>query len=287
MKVSVSIDPEFAPAWRQLGVAYMNQEGHDLATSESRKLAQDAFERALAIDPGYAPIYASLSLLARTNFDYSAADEYLEKALKLEDSSGFPYGVAASLSRTFGRFEKSIDLAKKSISYNPGDSNSHANPGYSCYSANRLDDAAAAFTRAISLNPENVRAHVYLGRVLLAQGAAEEALGVIQEASWKPYRLTGLAMAYHMLGDTEASNQALSELTDGWGESMAFQIAEVYAFQGDGNAAFEWLNRALETGDPGLNVLLGDPVFEGLTSDARYHSLVEKLGLYQYFQAMN
>ena len=287
LKVSVSIDPEFAPAWRQLGIAYLSQEGHALAASESRKLAQDAFERALAIDPEYAPIYASLSLLARINFDYSAADEYLEKALKLEDSSGFPYGAAASLSRTFGRFEKSIDLAKKSISYNPVDSNSYANLGYSCYYANRLDDAAAAFTRAISLNPENIRSHVYLGRVLLAQGAAEEALRVIERTSWKPYRLTGLAMAYHMLGDTEASNQALSELTDSWGESMAFQIAEVYAFQGDGNAAFEWLNRAFETRDPGLNVLLGDPVFEGLTSDARYHSLVEKLGLYQYFQAMN
>jgi len=43
----------------------------------------------------------------------------------------------------------------------------------------------------------------------------------------------------------------------------------------------------LETRDPGLNVLLGDPVFEGLTSDARYHSLVENLGLFQYFQAMD
>lgn len=46
------------------------------------------------------------------------------------------------------------------------------------------------------------------------------------------------------------------------------------------------MDRAFDTRDAGLNVLLGDPVFESLTSDARYHALVERLGLSQYFQAM-
>lgn len=141
-----------------MGIAYRGQEDRDRPVGEARKLAQSAFARALEIDPEYAP---------------------------------------ASLSRTFGRFEKSIDLAKKSISYDPVDSSAYANLGYSYYYAGRLDEAAAAFRRAISLNPENFRSYVYLGRVLLAQGAVEEAFGVIQKASWYPYRLAGLAMAYH------------------------------------------------------------------------------------------
>ena len=284
---SLSIDPGYAPAWRQLGVAYRGQEARGRPVNEAREYARAAFTRALEIDPEYAPVYASLSLLERNNFDYSKADEYLQKALRLEDSSGFPYDAAASLSRTFGRFEKSIELARKSISYDPVDSRSHANLGYSCYYANRLDEAAAAFSRAISLNAENFTAYVYLGRVLLAQGAAEEALRVIQKTPYYPYRLAGLALAYHVLGDTTGSNRALGELAENWGETMAFQIAEVHAFRGDVDAAFEWLDRAFDTRDSGLNVLLGDPVFDSLTSDARYHSLVERLGLSQYFEAMN
>ena len=287
LNAAISIDPGFAPAWRELGIAYQGQEGRERSVGEARKLAQAAFEQALEIDPAYAPVYANLGLLKRSNFDYSAADVYLQKALQQEDSSGFPYGAAASLSRTFGRFEESIELARKSISYDPVDSSAYANLGYSSYYGNRLDEAAAAFAQAISLNPENFRAHVYLGRVLMAQGAAEEALVVIQKASWLPYRLAGLAMAYHVLGDTEASNQAVEELAGNWGDTMAFQIAEIHALRGDDNAAFEWLDRAFDTRDSGLNVLLGDPVFDGLTSDARYHSLVEKLGLTQYLRAMN
>jgi len=287
LNAAISIDPEFAPAWRELGLAYWGQEGRERPVGEARKLAQVAFERALEIDPEYAPVYGSLGLLYRSNFDYSTADEYLQNALQLEDSSGFPYGAAASLSRTFGRFEQSIELAKKSISYDPVDSQSYANLGYSCYYANLLDEAAAAFNMAISLNPENFRSYVYLGRVLLAQGLAEEALDVIKMSSWKPYQLAGLAMAHFVLGNNAASSQALEELTGNWSETMAFQIAEIHAFRGNDDAAFEWLDRAYDTRDAGLNVLLGDPVFDGLTSDERYHLLVEKLGLSQYFQAVN
>jgi TolB-like protein/Flp pilus assembly protein TadD len=286
LKLALSIDPGFAPAWRQLGIAYLNQQGHELSVDEARKLAREAFASALAIDPEDAQLYASLSLLARMNYNYSAADEYLQQALQLQDNSGFPFAAAASLSRTFGRFEKSIDLAKKSISYNPVNSNSYANLGYSYYYANRLDEAAAAFTKAASLNPENFRSQVYLGRVLLAQGFKKKALGVIQKASDYPYRLAGLAMAHHVLGDSAASDQALRELTEKWGDTMAFQIAEVYAVQGNDNAAFEWLNRAFDSKDAGLNVLLGNPAFNQLTLDNRYQLMVEKLGLTTYWEAL-
>ena len=68
---------------------------------------------------------------------------------------------------------------------------------------------------------------------------------------------------------------------------MAFQIAEVHAFRGNKNEAFDWLQTALDTKDAGLTVLLGNPAFNDLTFDARFQSLVEKLGLLGYWQEMN
>ena len=286
LKHALTIDPGFAPAWRQLGEVYLGQEDFDRPIDDARKLAQYAFERSLALDPDFSPVYASLSLLARRNLDYAAADKYLQEVLKLNDDSVFPYGAAASLSRTFGRMNESMDLARKSIAFDPVSSSAYANLGYSCYYAMRLDEAASSFHRSISLNPANFRSYVYLGRVLLTQGKPQEALEVFQKSPHHPFRLAGLAMAHYALGDREAFTWTLTELTENWSEVMAFQIAEIHAFSGEIDAAFEWLQKALDFRDPGLNILLGDPLFEKMTSDPRYQSLVEKLGLLQYWQEM-
>lgn len=286
LRQALTIDPDFAPAWRQLGNVYRAQEDFGRPRDEALKLAQESFERSLALDPYFAPTYASMSLLARQKFEFSVADDYLQKALQLAGDSGFPYGAAASLSRTFGRFEESIDFADRSIALNPVSASAYSNLGYSCYYASRLDEAASAFRRAISLNPAQFRPYVYLGRVLIAQGALQDALEVIEKTPHHPYRLAGLALAYHAIGDMDASSRALSDLTEVWSEFAAFQIAEIHAFRGDHDAAFEWLERALHSRDPGLAVLLGDPVFDELKSDSRYRALIEKLGLTAYWEEM-
>ncbi len=287
LKEALAIDSEFAPAWNSLGNIYLSQEVFGRSADESKELAYAAYQQALTIDPGYAPTYASLSRLARLDFDYAAADNYLQKVLKLEAGLASSRGTAASLMRTFGRFDESIDLARKSIALDPVQPSRYTNLGYSYYYALRYDEAATAFRKALSLNPERPRAHYYLGRVLLAQGEPQAALAEMRKEPVAVYQVTGLAMVYHAIENREASRQALAELIDNWGETGAFQIAEVYAFLGENDAAFEWLQKAYDTHDFGLAVLLGNPAFAKLTSDARYAPFVEKLGLLPYWQEMN
>lgn len=287
LKQVLSIDPTFAPAWRSLGEIYRMQEDFGRPLNETRELAEAAFQRALSIDPGYAPAHASMSLLARAKFDLATADQYLQQALQLNTGTAYPLAAAASLMRTFGRFDKSIDLARKSISLDPVQASQHANLGYSYYYGQHLDEAASSFRKAISLAPLRIRAHFYLGRVTLAQGDLQEALVQMQKEPGEMYRLSGLAMVYHSLEKVEASDDALAELIDKYGELAAFQIAEVHAFRGDNDEAFEWLQKAHDAQDGGLAVLLGDPMFTDLTSDSRYISFVEKLGLLPYLNDMN
>ena len=189
--------------------------------------------------------------------------------------------------RTFGRFDKSINLARKSIALDPVQASRHANIGYSYYYGQHLDEAASSFRKALSLAPQRYRAHFYIGRVTLAQGDLREALVEMQKEPGEVYRLSGLAMVYHSLEDAEASNHALAEIIDKYGDVAAFQIAEIHAFRGDNDKAFEWLQKAHDAQDGGLSVLLGDPMFTNLTSDSRYISFVEKLGLLPYLQEMN
>lgn len=284
---SLAIEPGFAPAWRELGRIYRAQEDFGRPVDEARKLAEAAFQKALELDPDYASVYASMSLLARAEGDYAKADQYLQKARKLNRNSVFPFGATASLLRTFGRFDQSIEFARKAISVDPISWSGYSNLGYSQYYAGRLDEASASFRKSISLNPDQFRAYFYFGRVLLAQGKLKEALVEMRKVSDDGFQQAGLAMAYHALGDRQASDDALANLIENWSEIGRFQIAEVYAFRGENSLALEWLQKANDSRDGGLAVLLGNPVFTKLTADARYASFIEKLGLLPYWQEMN
>jgi TolB-like protein/Tfp pilus assembly protein PilF len=286
LKEALEIDPEFAPAWVDIGVVYRQQMDFGRTVTESKELASAAFQKALNIDPDYAPAYRGLGSLARVSLDFAKAEQYFQQALRLNAGAAAPIGALATLMRTFGRFDESIELARKSISLDPVRPSAYTNLGYSYYYALRLDEAAAAFRKALSLNPERLRAHYYLGRIILAQGDNHAALAEMQNEPVGPYRLAGLALVYHALGDDDASNRALTEFIETWGDPSAFQIAEVYAYRGENDAAFDWLQKSYELKDPGLAVTLGNPMFAGLTSDARYQPFVDQIGLLPYWQEM-
>ncbi len=49
----------------------------------------------------------------------------------------------------------------------------------------------------------------------------------------------------------------------------AFQIAEIYAYRGETDKAFEWLERAYKQRDGGLSQMKGDPLLRSLERDPR------------------
>jgi hypothetical protein len=60
---------------------------------------------------------------------------------------------------------------------------------------------------------------------------------------------------------------------------MAYQVADVYAWRGEKDKAFEWLERAYQQRDSGLNGIAWDPLLSSLKGDSRYGSLLTKLQL--------
>jgi hypothetical protein len=59
---------------------------------------------------------------------------------------------------------------------------------------------------------------------------------------------------------------------------MAYQIAEVYAWRGEKDKTFEWLQVSLDNHDTGLLSLMIDPLVQGLRHDARYNDVLTKIG---------
>ncbi len=56
-------------------------------------------------------------------------------------------------------------------------------------------------------------------------------------------------------------------------------LADLYAFRGDIDQSFFWLNRALEIKDPVLLEALMYPAFKPMYRDARWKTLINKMRL--------
>jgi hypothetical protein len=71
----------------------------------------------------------------------------------------------------------------------------------------------------------------------------------------------------------------LRELVDKHAAGAASQIALAYAYIGDADKAFEWLERADAERDPGLIEIKAELLLRNVQGDARWQALLQKMGL--------
>jgi hypothetical protein len=93
------------------------------------------------------------------------------------------------------------------------------------------------------------------------------------------WRGCGLALAYHAVGKKKESDDALADYIEKFQNEAAFQIAEIYAYRGETDKAFEWLERSYKQRDTGLAQLKGDPLLRSLERDPRWTAFLKKMKL--------
>jgi hypothetical protein len=57
-----------------------------------------------------------------------------------------------------------------------------------------------------------------------------------------------------------------------------YNIAYIYAFCGDADKAFEWLDKAIAYQDPGLGNIVVENLFDKIHSDPRWVPFLRKIG---------
>ena len=129
------------------------------------------------------------------------------------------------------------------------------------------------------MNPEAEAVHLNIGSIHLVMGHPNEALAEFQREPSPAWKSQGFALAYYALGRKQESDAALAELIATYHADAAFQIAEIYAYRGETDKAFEWLDRAYAQRDGGFVEIKGDPLLKNLEHDPRYTALLKKLRL--------
>ena len=288
LKQALAIDPDYAPAWVNLDWAYESQILANPATgAELRAPRIEAIERALAIDENYAYAWAALAY-QRTFYDadWHGARTAIEKALRLEPDNADVIGAAAWVASSAGRLPEAIELYEKAVSLDPLNLDNLIQLGRSYLRVGRIDDAFDAYARVRAINPNHPDLGILLGRVYVMRGDFEKAL---LETEKRPdvffYRYQKAHILYMMGKETEAQT-LINELLETSAYDVPGAMAFLYAWNGEGDSAFEWLARAHEQDDARPGVFLGSLFWRKLTSDPRYAAFAEKFGLLEEWKAM-
>jgi adenylate cyclase len=282
---AVELDPGFARAWA--GVARTHTWIAGFATEGGQKTfdahlasARDAVARALAIEPDLPDaLYARAWLETNFDFNWSAATQTVGKAMALAPADPNMLIAAANLETALGNTDRAIEIYRKAVELDPVNAQSRSFLAFGLANTKRFKEARAEYARVIELNPSAPWAHAGLGLAYLLQNKFEEAATEAQADAGDWARLLIVSCARWAQKRVQESDAALNELIKNEAELAAFQIAEAYAYRGDKDRAFEWLERARRQRDPGLGDLLKDPLLETLHDDPRWNAFLHTMGL--------
>ena len=277
---ALAVDPAYPTAWTGLALTYINQATiAQRPLAEGYALAREAVDRALALDPNYALAHSGLAWIAmRRDGNLAAAAGHFRHALALAPADPDILGNASALAISLGRAEQAVVVNEYLSAQDPVNPTGHGNMGFYYLYAQRPDDAIASFRRALQLSPGYRAARYGIGVALLMKGEAEAALAEMQQEPSEAWRMVGLPMAYHALGRGAESDAALAELIARHEQDWAYNIAYVFAYRGEGDRVFEWLDKAVAAQDTGLAEITVQHLFGEFRDDPRWLPLLRTLG---------
>ena len=283
LEQSIRVDSAYAPAWEVLGTAYRNQANFGYRDMhEGTAQARKAAERAIALDPLLASAWALLGIIHLSyDWDFDAADVAIQRALELGPNDIFVLGSAARLDSALGRFNEAITLRRKALDLAPLSLYTREMLGWNLLEGGQTVEAEASLRELLELDEQYPIAHCLLGQVLLLQGKPEESLIEMTLESKEEWKQFGIVLALESLGRHDEAVVATNNFIEHYGQVWFYQTAVIYAYLNEADAAFEWLDRALEERDSGMVLLLGDPFLANIHDDPRWNILLDKMGLAQ------
>jgi len=282
---AAAIDPGYAPVWIALNFVYGEQRKYGLRPAEQAyALSMAATEKALEIDPDMAAGWASMAYLKRERRDWAGAKFAIDEAVKLEPNN---HGsMVAALASTFGQLDKSIELFERTVRLNPLSLSSRRALALRYIFVGRFDAALEAFNRILDIHPDFPAVHTFLAWTYLLKGDAETALIEINKGpGFRFNAFVKVGILSTLVREAEA--QALiRQLLEGPADLEPLVMAGIYAWRGENDLVFEWLEKARLLSTVSFTSFLGEPWFRNLVSDPRYPLFLEELGLLEYWEAM-
>jgi tetratricopeptide (TPR) repeat protein len=285
---SIALDANFAPTWAGLSFVLRRQGWYDVTDlHEAMEASRHAAMRALELDNELAEAWLSL---AEIQFDYdwdwSRAEVTIRTALEHGPHNAPVLRQATWVALILGEAERALGLAQLSVDLDPLDYSGLLNLAVTYWALGQLQEEEQIYRRIRELYPDwplNV-VNSYLASTLARQGKLEEALQYLDFDSENRWQRVISALVLHSLGRHEEEQQIRQKMIDEKGQLWPYNIAQIYAWHGDRDKAFEWLDIAYEQKSFMMPQLALNSWLAPLHHDPRWEKILEKMELLEYWE---
>jgi TolB-like protein/Tfp pilus assembly protein PilF len=278
-------DSAFAPAYAGLANAYafMSMSYDGLDNEEGLAQMRPAAERALELDPLLAEAHAAMGLLLARERQWQDAERSFGRALELNPSLTSTHtNYVSSALIPLGKLAEANRVTDAALRADPLSLDVQRYAAILAIIRGDYDDAIVTLRAVRAKDPALTFADLHLARALTFAGRLEEALPLWQERENQVRARKGDVRAvqyWSALAYIRAGRRAEVERWPVGQHQFPYRQAIIYAALGDQDAAFDALNRAVDTQPQRVGPLLLAPELVGLRDDSRYAALRKRLNL--------
>jgi TolB-like protein len=280
-EMAIAEDPKFALAYAARSRALMVIAGEHADVSELKPLYSEAIvaaRQSVELAPDLAEGHLALGYaMFAGKMDIRGAWPSYERAYRLGHGNADIALLYALYCSRAGRPDEAKKAVERAVLLDPLNPRAFRAQGSVAYAARRFADALPPLQRALQLNPKMTFAHSLAGNALLGLGRTADAIKEFESEPEPQFRLTGLAIAQHRLGNNAAAQKAFADLQSEVGDAAVYQQAEVLAQWRRLDDSFQKLDRARQVGDSGLTYAATDVMLDPLRRDQRFTHLINDL----------
>ena len=276
---AVELDPDNAAAWVGMAPLYLW-----LFDPPRQEDSLKAAEKALSLEPENPEAWSRKAVALYTIGEKQLGDEAWETAQKFGENNVLIQSQIAGPLLADGDIEGAIAAQEYALSLDPLHQVNIANLAHYYIADGHYDEAEKQARKLVQLSPNGTFGKEILTILKLLRGKPEELQQLLfaLENNQQTEALSGfgldwwLAMTNFSLGNLDESNAALEQFIDNEGDITPHMVAEIYAWRGEVDNAFEWLEKSVDSGEAIDFGHLLAPWFNSLKDDPRWQPLFNK-----------
>jgi predicted ATPase/Flp pilus assembly protein TadD len=246
--------------------------------------AQEAVNSALALDDTLGEAHNSLAIIKMYyDRDYPGAEREFKHALRLDAGGAHIHMWYAWYLGLMGRFEESFQVYLHALELDPLSEMINTSVSIVYYWAGQSERAIAQLQKVLELNPHYSLAQIFLAEAYSQRGdfaAAAAIVAGLRQSANDPLTLPTIGYVYGKIGDHQTAQEILTSLAQRATHQFvsALNFAQIYAGLGDTEQTLVWLERACVERPLWITFVKVDPKFDFLRSDARFQTLLQRMG---------
>jgi DNA-binding winged helix-turn-helix (wHTH) protein/TolB-like protein len=286
LEEAISLDPQFARAYAALARSRIDLSNMVDSPSDDCAKAKAAADRALGLEPTASESHHAVGLFKnRCEWDFAGAEAELRRSVEIDPNSGPAQASYALYLSSLGRHDEALRAIDLAFDLDPASRSNQVKRGTILYLARRYDEAIAAFGKVESLGKMGMAAGwVFTAYALKGDEANAFAWFLKYDAEKQlkpdPVRAERWNSLFKQKGWRGIIEAQLAEESSSpvYVKGRFYRLARCSAVLGNTDAAFAYIDKALERRDAQLLLLKSEPTFDPIRSDPRFNVALQKIG---------